>query len=79
MFVECTEKAEVSGFGPSGQGDNPTLRGRRRLPEEEMQLAGSKDGGLLCTERDLEVQNGNLVLVLTIQDSKMQERWVVVY
>ena len=47
MFVECTEKTGVSGFGLSGQGDNPALRGRRRLPKEKMQLAGSKEGGLV--------------------------------
>jgi hypothetical protein len=49
------------------------LAGRRRLPEGKMQLAGSKDGGWLYTDRhpgakmgipvytewDLEVQNGN--------------------
>ena len=41
------------------QGDNPALRDRRRLPEERMQLAGSKDGNSVYTESDREVQNGN--------------------
>jgi hypothetical protein len=59
MFVEWTEKAGFPGFGFCGQGDNPALRWRRRLPAGKMQLAGPKDGGLVYTEWDLEVQNGN--------------------
>ncbi|MGA2591096.1 MAG: GlsB/YeaQ/YmgE family stress response membrane protein [Bryobacteraceae bacterium] len=35
------------------QGDNRALLGRRRLPKEKMQLAGSTDGGWVYT-----VQNG---------------------
>jgi hypothetical protein len=50
VFVECTEEAGFPGFGFSGQGDNPALQGRKRLPAEEMQLAGPKDGGLAYTE-----------------------------
>jgi len=40
VFVECAEMAGFRGFGFSRQSDNPALRGRRRLPEERMQLAG---------------------------------------
>jgi hypothetical protein len=59
VFVECAEKIGFPGFGFFRQGNNYALRGRRRLPEEKMQLAGSKDGGLAYTKWDLEVQNGN--------------------
>ena len=57
VFVECAEKTGVSGLGFSGQGDNPALRGRRRLPEENMQLPGSKDGGWVHAGQDPGVQN----------------------
>jgi hypothetical protein len=40
-------------------GDTAALRGRRRLPEERMQPAGSKDGDSAYTGSDREVQNGN--------------------
>jgi len=59
VFVECVEKTGLLGFGLSGQGGSPALRGRRRLPEGKMQLAGPRDGGLVYTEWGLEVQNGN--------------------
>jgi hypothetical protein len=59
VFVECTEKTGAFGFGSSGQGDNPALRGRRWLPEEKTQLAGPRDGGSVYAEWDLEVQDGN--------------------
>ena len=45
VFVECAEKIGFPGFGFFRQGNNYALRGRRRLPEEKMQLTGSKDGG----------------------------------
>jgi hypothetical protein len=51
VFVECAGKTGFPGFGFFRQGDNCALRGRRRLPEEGMQLAGSKDGGWLYTAR----------------------------
>jgi hypothetical protein len=57
VFVEYTENTGFPGFGLCGQGDNPALRGRRRLLEERMQLAGSKDSGSVYSDR--EVQNGN--------------------
>jgi len=57
--VEYTENTGFPGFGLCGQGDNPALRDRRRLPEERMQPAGSKDSGSVYTESDREVQNGN--------------------
>jgi hypothetical protein len=41
------------------QGDNRALQGRRRLPEEKMQLAGLKDGGWVYTEWHPGVRNGN--------------------
>lgn len=50
VFVEWTEKTGLSIFGFSGQGHNPALRGHRRLPEERMQPAGPKNGGLVYTE-----------------------------
>ena len=67
VFVECIENTGFHGFGLCGQCDNPALAtshrhvhwDRRRLPEERMQLAGSKDGGSVYTESDREVQNGN--------------------
>ena len=33
--------------------------GRRRIPEERTQLAGPRNRGVIHTEWDLEVQNGN--------------------
>jgi hypothetical protein len=42
------ERAEKKGFPGSGffwQGARRVLRERKRLPEEELQVAGSKDGG----------------------------------
>jgi hypothetical protein len=53
VFVECAEKEGFPGFGFFRQGDNCTLRGRRRLPEEKTQLAGSKEGGWGHTDRHL--------------------------
>jgi hypothetical protein len=50
VFVECAEKTGFPGFGFSLQGNNYALRGRRRLPEEKMQLTGSKDGGWEYTD-----------------------------
>jgi hypothetical protein len=35
VFVEYTEEAGFPGFGFPGQGNNPALRVRRRLPAEE--------------------------------------------
>jgi hypothetical protein len=63
VFVEWSENTGFPGFGLCGQGDNPALRDLRRLPEEKMQLAGSKDGDSVYTESDREVQNGNSGLV----------------
>jgi len=65
MFVECIEKTQFPGFGISPQGATRALRGRRRLPEEEMQLAemqlaGPKEGGLVYTDSDPDIQNGDL-------------------
>ena len=57
--MECTDNTGFPGFGLCVQGDNPDLRDRRRLLEERMQLAESKDGGSVYTESDREVQNGN--------------------
>ena len=37
--MECAGKVGFPGFGFSQQGDNSVLRGRRRLPEEEMRPA----------------------------------------
>ena len=48
----CPGVVVFPGFGLCAQGDNPALRGRRRLPEEGMQLPGSKGGGLVYTELD---------------------------
>ena len=59
VFVKRIEKTGFPGFGFSRQGDKLALGDRRRLPEERMQVAGSKDGGSVYTEWDLEVQNGN--------------------
>jgi len=57
--VKCAKNTGFPGFGLCGQGDNPALRDRRRLPEERMQLAGSNDGDSVYTEWDRKVQNGN--------------------
>jgi hypothetical protein len=51
VFVECAEKTRFPGFGFFWQGDNRALLGRRRLPEEKMQLAGSTDGGWVYTRQ----------------------------
>ena len=59
MLAEYAGKAGFPVFGFSGQGDNPALRGESSPPEENMQLGGAEDGGLIYTESDLEVQNGN--------------------
>jgi hypothetical protein len=53
VFVKRIEKTGFPGFGFSRQGDKLALGDRRRLPEERMQLAGSKDGGSVYTEWDL--------------------------
>ena len=37
----------------------PRLAGSKTAPGRRMRLAGTKDGGLAYTERELEVQNGN--------------------
>src|ERR1039457_3058091 len=50
VFMECAEKVGFPGFGFFRQGNNYALRGRRRLPEEKMQLTGSKDGGWEYTD-----------------------------
>ena len=56
VFVECAGKTGFPGSGFFRQGDNCALRGRRRLPEEMMQLAmqltGSKEGGWVYTGQD---------------------------
>jgi hypothetical protein len=49
--VECAEKTRLPGFGFFWQGDNRALLGRRRPPEEKMQLARSTDGGWVYTRR----------------------------
>jgi hypothetical protein len=43
VFVECAEKIGFPGFGFFRQSNNYALRGRKRLPEEKMQLTGSRD------------------------------------
>ena len=37
----------------------PRLAGSKTAPGRRMRLAGTKDGGLAYTERELEVQNGD--------------------
>jgi hypothetical protein len=54
VFVERAGKREFPGFGFFRQGDYRTLRERKRLPEEKMQLAGSKEGGWVYTKHDPE-------------------------
>jgi hypothetical protein len=54
VFVKCAEKTGFPGFGFFRQGNNYALRGRRRLPEEEMQLGGSKEGGWVYTQLEPE-------------------------
>lgn len=51
---ERAGKRESPGFRFFRQGDNHTVRKPRRLPEEEMQLAGSMECGWGYTERGLE-------------------------
>jgi hypothetical protein len=45
----------------AGQQTRPA--GAKTAPGGKMQLAGPKNGGLVYTERDLEIQNGNSSLV----------------
>ena len=59
VFVECAEKRGFPCFGFFRRDDNYALQGRKRLPEEGMQVAGSKDRGWMYTERESGVQNGN--------------------
>ena len=67
--MECSENTGFPGFGLRGQGDNPALRDRRRLPEERMQLAGSKDGGSVYTESNREFQNGRFRCIVIAPES----------
>jgi hypothetical protein len=59
-FVEGAGKTGFPGFGSFRQGEDCALRGRRRLPENKMQLAGSKDGGWVYNEREPGDQNEDL-------------------
>jgi hypothetical protein len=43
--MECTGKTGLPGFGFFQQGDNCARQARTWLPEERLQLAGSKGGG----------------------------------
>jgi hypothetical protein len=57
--MKFTEKKQLSGIGFFRRGDNPALRGRRRLPEEKLGLARPRDDGLVYTQLNLKIQNGN--------------------
>jgi hypothetical protein len=56
VFAECAEKTGFPGFGFFRRGDNCALRGedgsqRGKCNSQKMQLAGSKDGGWMYTDR----------------------------
>jgi len=57
--MKITEEKQLPGFGFFRRGDNPALRGRRRLPEEKLGLARPRDDGLVYTQLELKIQNGN--------------------
>jgi hypothetical protein len=57
--MKITEKKQLIGFGFFRRGDNSALRGRRRLPEEELGLARSGDDALVYTQLELKIQNGS--------------------
>jgi hypothetical protein len=59
VFVEDFERTGVRDFGFCAQRDSPAWQGRKRLPEERMQLAGSRYGGSVYTESDRKFRNGN--------------------
>jgi hypothetical protein len=63
--MKIAEKKRLSGFGLFRRGDNPALRGRRRLPEEEPGLARPRDDGLVYTQLDLKIQKRNSGLFST--------------
>jgi hypothetical protein len=50
-YSDGFQRDEDAGFGVFRQGNRYALRGRRRLPEEQMQLEESKDGGWGYTDR----------------------------
>jgi hypothetical protein len=62
--MKITEKKQLPGFGFFRRGDNPA-RGRRRLPEEKLELARPRDDGLVYTQFELKIQNGNSGLFST--------------
>jgi hypothetical protein len=63
--MKITEKKQLPGFGFFRRGDNPALRGRRRLPEEKLGLARPRDDALVYTQLELKIQNGNSGLFST--------------
>jgi hypothetical protein len=50
VLVEGSEKTGVRDFEFCAQGGQPGLAGSKTAPEERMQFAGPKDGGLAYTE-----------------------------
>jgi hypothetical protein len=64
VFVAGIEKTGVRDFGFCAQRESPVLQGRKWLREEERGSQDQKDGTLVYTERDLEVQNGNSSLAI---------------
>ena len=59
----CPGVVVFPGFRLCAQGDNPALRGRRRLPQEVMQLPGSKGGYILNwtpeVQMEIPIKNGS--------------------
>jgi hypothetical protein len=53
VFVGCTEKTGLPGFGCSGQGDNPALRGEDGSRCKTCNSQDLQDGGLVYTQWDL--------------------------
>jgi len=51
VFMECAEKEGFPGFGFFRQGANYALWGRKRFPEEKLQVARPKDDGWAYTDR----------------------------
>jgi len=60
VFVEITEKTGIPGSWILRAGRQPHLARARTAPgKKRMQLARPQDGGLVYTQSNLEVQNGN--------------------